>query len=130
MKTIKKIGSESTNKNNSKVDINIQTINSIISKNLGTAEEKSDDYQKIVEEKFEQLRDDVMEIFTDEIFEALDVSDLLKIIDKEVSEEEIEDYIDNHYDDLRDKLLEITWDYMPIPLKIIEELAKNCLPAK
>jgi hypothetical protein len=126
MKTIKKNGSESTEENNSQVDIDNQIIDSRIDEQLQEDEddEESYGYCAFVEDKFEQMKNDVMEIFTDDVFEAFMGFDASDIIDEDMSEKEIED----HYYDLLEQFCMMVWENIHIPQKIIDMHIKPYRP--
>ncbi|WP_340111027.1 hypothetical protein [Maribellus mangrovi] len=108
MKTIKQNGSES-NPKNSQLNINIQIIDSRINEHLNSIKEKTNEYWETMEERFEQMKDEVMCSLTDRIEEILDEICPLEIMD-EVDEEELENYIDENYNGMVDQLSDLVWD--------------------
>jgi hypothetical protein len=108
MKTIKTSGSVSSPKN-SQVDINIQIIDSRINEHFNSIKEKTDEYWETMEERFEQMKDEVLCSLSDRIEKILDEICPLEIID-EVDEEELENYIDENYNSMVDQLSDLVWD--------------------
>jgi hypothetical protein len=110
MTNLKQNGFESNPKNSLK-NSNIQNIQFILNDEIVEVDEEIVcEYGENISELVEKLKDDVLDLFSFRIACVINSAYPTIIKNGQINMNEIEDYINNNYDYLRNQLVDIVWD--------------------